>query len=176
MQLYNWDIELPYEARQRRELFALAGSALYHAQCIEMDIVTLLAINEPNFITSSPDARQKSFDTYDEQTLGRLIKNLKNRCLLSAELETELDSVLTYRNSIAHKYFKEMHEKILVVEERAHIINELLYINDVFSSLSKRLEKIVMAKLYDFGLSKDDVDKEYSKIIAIINNIDTSKK
>ena len=76
----NWLQELPPEASQRRKTFARFGRAMYYAQCVEKQLVALVAGTfNPGFLRASPEERDQFFVQEGKKTLGRLVAALREK-------------------------------------------------------------------------------------------------
>ncbi len=58
----TWQENLSADAAQRRETFARFGLAIYQAQCVERQVVILVATTfNPDFLRTSPEERDRFF-------------------------------------------------------------------------------------------------------------------
>lgn len=160
----HWQVELPLEAQQRRETFARFGLAAYEAQCVERQLGILLATTlNPRFFQSSPEERDRFFDTEFAKTLGQMLTALRARTTLAPTLEPRLRQALELRNWLAHNYFGERADSILSWDGRERMISELQETADFLASVDVELTTISEQWLQRAGISKKKIEVEMEK-------------
>lgn len=163
----DWLDELPFDAQQRREVFARFGLASYHAQCIERQIAILLAAtHNPEFLRVRPESRDHFFDREFAKTLGRLAKDLAARVQLPDDLESTIAGAVTKRNWLTHHYFWERAGWILTSDGREKMIDELQEAADFFGALDDDLTAIGLEWFERVGGSRDAIERELARYIA----------
>lgn len=154
----EWLGDLPLYAKQNRELFARFGLALYHAQCLEIQVGQLLAVHNPEFFAMSPEQRDRAFDVEHEKTLGRLIDSLVGRMQMSPSLRDRLREANRLRNWLAHRYFWERAKHILKPEGRENMIVELQEKADLFRELDRELTDFATKLIFRAGVSNQEFE------------------
>jgi hypothetical protein len=132
---------LDAESEQIRDVYAMYGLAMYHAQCLERGLAMAIAVlNSERLTTWDYDARlAENF----ESTFGQLVVRLekmtgdKHRQLVAA-----LSSAVEDRNKLTHNYFWEKAVAFSSVEGRNEMLHELATIGDRFISLDGELSEL----------------------------------
>ena len=166
----EWQEDLPFEAQQRREVFARFGLAMYFAQCLEVQIGLLLAsMYNQEFLRVPPEDRDAFFDRESQKTLGRMKRDLGNN--LSPTLENRLHEAVELRNWLAHRYFSERGINILTLEGREKMIFELQEKADFFKELDAEFNAIIEKWLFIQGISKEELESEVASFFRE-NNVE----
>jgi hypothetical protein len=121
------------EDEQHKEVYAHFGLAIFMAQVLEHAIVNALVCCDliPNRRGHALSQQEWSvevdrfMDGQFENTMGRLIKALKDAMVLPQDLVDHLDESLRRRNFLIHSYFRERDVVWLTEEGRLLMINEL---------------------------------------------------
>ncbi len=94
------------ESHQIREVYAAYGLCMFMCQAIETDLALLIAgVYGPGPRKITKSQFDELLQSYQEKTMGQVIRDLK-KTPISVELLTELEnSVLKKRNWLAHSYF-----------------------------------------------------------------------
>lgn len=154
------------DARQRREVFARYGLAMYHAQCVEKSLAILLsAVFNERFLSSTPKVRDELFDQALGKTLGVLFRELERKVTVPPRLRDVLQRVLSQRNWMAHDYFYERAGEILTREGRKKMIEELTKLSDEFSKLDDHLTSTYQKWAKKVGIGQEIVDEQMRRLI-----------
>lgn len=94
-------------------------------------------------------------DQQFEQTLGRLIRGLKNATSVSAELEGLLTDALKTRNFLTHHFFRERAEVFMSRDGREEMIRELERAQRLFEAADDTLIETVKPLREKFGLTDE---------------------
>jgi hypothetical protein len=141
------------QSREAREIYALAGLALYCAQCLEHEIVNTLGIvailKTPK---ESADLRRTSdYESYVDgvwneafrKTLGGLISSLrKSGVQETRDLEDDLNRSLDARNCLVHSYFRDRAASFLTPAGRQMMAQELTKMRDQFAKTDRALHEL----------------------------------
>ena len=74
------------ESEHIKEVYAYFGLAMYHAQCLEKQLVMILATKyEPGPTRITRTEFDSIFEELDSRTLGQLVSEIKNLKALSNE-------------------------------------------------------------------------------------------
>ena len=146
-----------------KEVYAHFGLAMYLAQCIEHAIVLLLVYTDliPRWTKriSSLKQWQDEFDLFMylhfEQTLGRLLNNLRTKMPVPSNLEQLLVKSLKKRNWLAHDYFRERAVDFMSKVGRDGMIQELQGAQELFTQTEKALDAVVRPIRERQGLTDD---------------------
>lgn len=157
---------LDADARQRREVFARYGLAMYHAQCIEKSLAILLsAVFEKRFLSSTPEVRDELFDQAFGKTLGVLFRELERRVSVPPQLRGSLKTALRGRNWLAHDYFFERAGELLTRKGREKMIEELTKLSDDFSKIDNQLASIYEKWTQKVGITQEVIDEQMRKLV-----------
>lgn len=145
-------------SQEAREVYALAGLALYNAQCLEHQIINILmVVAEIKTLTkirkqpaphTKEVAKYQSYidDLWDEtfrKTLGVLIKSLRETGVtLPPEIEGDLHRCHDERNRLVHRYFRERAAPFQTSAGRRAMAEELTGMLDLFAKTDRALEEL----------------------------------
>jgi len=91
-----------------KDVYAYAGLALYWCQCFEQTLANILILQAR---ITKQCVTLEQLDQYEEhveaQTLGRLLKEVRQQVTFDEQAETLLPEALKQRNFLAHHFFKE---------------------------------------------------------------------
>ena len=154
---------LDAESEQVREVYAYFGLAMYWAQCLEQSIfLHLLFFDHFPRAVEAYTTREKwaeDFDNYERQelsqTMGRLIRRLKEAGQPTVEVNCALNEALKDRNWLAHGYFAERAVDFTCQEGRERMINELDALTNKFRSCAELLDAITQPVQSGFGLTEE---------------------
>lgn len=163
----EWLEELPFEAQQKREVFARFGLAMYYANCLERQIGLLLAtMYNQKFLQVQTEERDSFFDREAKKTFGQMVRDLGNKAQLSTTLESKLQKALKLRNTLAHRYFWERAFNITTLEGREKMIVELQKKADFFKELDREFKHLLLQWFYSKGGSKEEYELELAKYLS----------
>ena len=161
----EWQEDLPFEAQQRREVFARFGCAMYFAQCLEVQIGLLLAsMYNQDFLRVPSEDRDAFFERESRKTLGRMKKDLGKNAHMSPTLDSRLREAVKLRNWLAHRYFFERAINILTLEGREKMIFELQKKADFLKELDDEFTAILEKWFFSKGGSKEELESEMAKL------------
>lgn len=155
------------ESKQIKEVFARFGLAIYWAQVLEHQIVNM-------FIAAKLHEKQRItrgdidiiFDERFNQTMGKLIKELKDTYKVSPQMVRQLEDSLKTRNMLAHRYFRERVTVFATIEGRSEMIRELDKAIKDFESVDKILTDISMKIAEKYGVTQEMIDKLTEEILS----------
>ena len=161
------DEELQFCNRQKREVFARFGCAMYYSQCFEQQIRLMLTTMYNNrFLTVPPEDRDSFYSEYLKDTLGKMVKVLGEKTKLSQALEERLKQAVDLRNWLAHHYFYERAREILTQDGRESMISELQDTADVFRVLDIEFTEVSRKWACKLGITQEDVDTEIKRYLS----------
>ena len=103
-----------------------------------------------------------------EETLGRLIRNLKSVASVPADLEGLLAKALKRRNFLTHHFFRERAEMFMSREGREKMIEDLKSAQQLFDAADERLTQVATPLREKYGLSDERLqpfmDEYFKKI------------
>ncbi len=146
------------DEQRRKDVFAWFGAAAYHAQCFEVELQILLILTHR---LEHPDATPDELEDFDvrlsRRTLGRLLRDLRERFTLHPDFDALLDGYRVKRNYLMHEYFFTNAKELLTAEGCGAMVTELRALADslreadaIARALSKRMRRIL-------GISEADV-------------------
>jgi hypothetical protein len=158
------------DSRETREVYALAGLALYCAQCLEHEIVNVLALSAMlrRSLRRPPEGEEEDYEKYidkvwDEgfqKTLGGLITSLrKSGVKVPTDLRNELARSLDARNRLVHAFFRERAELWFECYGRHTMADELKEIREQFVSADRALHALTEPLRVARGFSDRVVDR-----------------
>ncbi len=148
--------------------FAQFGSAYYHANVLEHEIVNILAMSR--IVTAQRDAERLFSDPWDDKTkatMGKLVKELEPHTQTDPELATDIIEALRLRNYLAHSFWRERADDFCSEAGRARMIDFLIATRNHFQDVERRLSKDVGAPTFrQWGMTPEAVEAWYQDKIA----------
>ena len=158
--------DLDLNSKQRREVFARYGLAMYCVQCVERSLAILISsVFNKDFISSSPNIRDGFYNQAFSKTLGRLMKELEMKITIPPNLKQNLIYTLNKRNWLAHNYFYERAGEILTSKGREKMINELTELMEGFKRVDNHLEFIIDKWVTKIGISNEVIEEKMKRLI-----------
>jgi hypothetical protein len=155
------------ESDQTRDVYAHFGLAVYLAQCLEQSIFLHLM-----FVDHFPQAIGKhksrgewitAFDSFESrelsQTLGKLVRRLKEAGQPTDTIRNLLEDALRKRNWLVHGYFADRATRFLNEPGRSSMIEELQAAQAVFRNAAREIDEVTRPIARKYGLT-DEVWKE----------------
>jgi hypothetical protein len=122
----------------REELYLRAGRGLELCQLLETEIGTALlaldALVTRSHLKPDPDQYLRLRDAIEKQTLGRSLKQMKEKLKLQEDLEEILANALKARNDLAHKFYARHGLKIIDDAGRTEMLS---YLNVLIRTLEQ---------------------------------------
>jgi hypothetical protein len=134
------------ETEGMKEVCAAFGLAAYHAQVCERKIMVLVSFVSASQIRTA-SAYDDEFERFDAQTLGQLLKSLRQVMKIDSATEETLKTALEKRNYLAHQFFWEHSENVLSGTGRSRMLSELSDHACFFSTLALQLDVITKASV-----------------------------
>lgn len=165
---------LDSESYQVREVYAYFGLAMYWAQCLEQSIFLNLLVFEhfpkaiPTYTT--PEAWAESLDQYEarelSQTMGKLIRRLRDAGQSTALIEQLLDHALKSRNWLAHGFFSDRALDFVSPDGRVRMLEELDTLRDLFASTAHEIDAVTMPIAKRYGLTDEKLAEIEAQMLA----------
>ena len=146
-----------------KNVYAHFGLAIYFAQVLEHALVNTMICAEllPQRAgkPESKGERETEFDAFVnekyQQTLGRLIRALKNATSIPPDLESVLTEALEKRNFLAHHYFRERAEEFMSWSGRERMIEELQGAQENLDDTATRITAVERPLREKYGLTDE---------------------
>ncbi len=157
-----------------RDIFYNVGMCLYHAQCLEMNIVTmLLFLDFATLDGKSPinkETWQKEFKRYEEDvwklSLGKLIRNLQKVSKDKDDpIYDSLEKCRVSRNWLAHHFVRDRYSKIFNENGKNETLAVLLENQQLFKETSDILSQQVLQYLQSTGYSNQDLISRFENMV-----------
>lgn len=150
---------------QAREIYANFGLAVYYGQVLEHGIVNAMVIlrlpDRNRFTKGDIDA---FMDQQFENTLGKLIKNLREELPLPIDLENLLKQSLKMRNWLCHDYFRERSVEFMTEHGRKNMLAELFEAKELLVRTDKLLTSVVQPIADRCGITEVTIQGEYEAL------------
>lgn len=160
---------LTEEDEQSKHIYAVAGLALYWAQCFEMNLQQAIVGVEKfshNTITTPEE-----YDLFDEKnskmTMGRLLCEIRKVISVEKNIAELLEKALKKRNFLIHRFFKDYALDFMDTEGRKKMLSELLDYINLFKIADASIDCINRLFFNALGLTDPDIEKiiqEYKKM------------
>lgn len=161
--------DLDYENELAKNLYAHYGLAVYLSQVLEHGIINYMVMykafknisekkykNESDYIKFTDDYFASCF----KKTMGSLISELKTFNSVANETMQLLEKCLEQRNKLAHRYFRENVCSHNNTTGQSEMIDELLDMQELFSSTDKILDDAIRPLRIKLGISDEKIEKE----------------
>ena len=151
------------EDEEVREVYAYYGLALYWASCLEQSIFQHLLFFEhfPKALASykNPEKWEREFDEFEaremKQTMGKLVRRLKEAGQPTKEIEASLDQSLKARNWLVHSYFPARAIQFTLSDGRVSMISELQSLRDQFMECADAIDELSKPILKRYGFTEE---------------------
>ncbi|HEX7423358.1 MAG TPA: hypothetical protein VF311_05665 [Terriglobales bacterium] len=132
---------LDSESEQIREVYAMYGLAMYHAQCLERGLAMAIAVLNSERLTAwDYDARlAESFESTFGLLVTRFAEMVGNN---HQQLLVKLMGAVDDRNKLTHHYVWDRAVAFCSVEGRNEMLRELASIGDRFASLDEEVSEV----------------------------------
>jgi hypothetical protein len=174
---------------ETREVYALAGLALYMAQVLEHGVVNaVVAIRQiewlkskhllgqvvgvvggthPQVVESLTEQIERLWDDNFGLTLGQLIKSISSEVTVDDDLQIALDQSLKARNRLAHRFFREHDINCLNAHGRRFMARELDEMRELFVSTDRLLQPVTDQLWKILGVTPDLVARAAEQSISL---------
>jgi hypothetical protein len=169
VRLSSW-VSAPGDAEniETREMYALAGLALYQAQCLEHEIVNSLGLAAilPFWTTTKrPKSRAEYvayvdsvWDENYERTLGQLLHSLRQAGIaIPPALDSLLLQSLENRNRLVHRYFRERANDWFTSEGRRSLADGLNGMAELFRKADHALHEVTSKARSAIGITEQTI-------------------
>jgi hypothetical protein len=148
-----------------KNVYAHFGLAMYSAQVLEHGLANTMMCAELLPRRAGKPVPKKAweaeFDAFMneqyQQTLGRLIRALKNATSVPPDLEGLLAAALEKRNYLTHQYFRERAEAFMSWQGREEMIEELRGAQKLFDDAEARLTAVERHLREKYGLTDESL-------------------
>jgi hypothetical protein len=135
---------------QVRDVYAEFGLPMGVAQSLERQLVFLIiAAYEPLSGNLTADAYDGLLAKLSQQTLGTLIRKLRDSFDVPTDFDQRLQETLRLRNWLTHHYFADRTAEFQSPEGRAEMIRELDKISDRLNELDEYFDHLLVNWLVD---------------------------
>lgn len=146
-----------------KNVYAHFGLAMYFAQVLEHGLANAMMSAQLLPQRAGRPVKKKEweaeFDAFMneqyQQTLGRLIRALKNSTSVPSSLEGLLAEALERRNYLTHHYFRERAEAFMSWKGREQMIEELQGAQELFDLADSRLTAVEKQLREKYGLTDE---------------------
>jgi len=167
-------MQLDPESEQIREVYAHFGLAIYLAQCLEQSIFQHLLFFDhlPRVLANYTNFESwtKDFDRYEAQelgqTMGKLIRRLREAGQPPDALEPLLEECLKNRNWLAHGYFSDRAIKFTISDGREQMIAELEILQERFHACAELLDEASLPAMRKLGFTDEMFAKVQAEMIS----------
>jgi hypothetical protein len=157
-----------------KEVYARFGLALYFAQVLEHGIVNALVIldlipsrrHTARSAAEWGDVVDQFMSQHFEDTMGRMIRDLRAVTNVPQDLEGLLRDALKRRNWLAHHFFRERASEFMSARGRDLMIREVEECRAAFELADERLDQIVRPVRIGAGLTDQMLEHVFDSMKA----------
>jgi hypothetical protein len=151
-----------------RETYANFGLAIFKAQVLEHGIVNAMVVARmPNRDRIGRRDIDAFMDRQFENTLGQLLRELKNYAAVPNDLSQVLAEALSTRNWLAHDYFRERAQDFVTDSGCHRMMAELEAAQQTFDRADQQLDELVRPIRDRFGVTDAAIASEVRKLLPI---------
>ena len=166
----NFDPDMDKASEQIKEVYACYGLAMYWAQCLEQSIFQHLLFFDyfPKALKAykNPLQWESEFGEYEshemKQTMGKLIRRVREAGQPTKEIEAALEEALKLRNWLAHGYFSDRAIQFTISNGRQEMLTELESVYSVFQNCAALIDDVTKPVIQKMGLT-EEMMKEIEK-------------
>jgi len=139
-----------------KEVYAHFGLCMYFAQVFETGLINILTALET---AASPQPIRQTFDDFytkhETLTFGNLMKGLGKHSFLPADLETEVRSLKSERDHLAHRFFRDHDIDFMSVGGCNVMIESLTGRVERFRAVDSRVSELEDLAMTKIGFNAD---------------------
>ena len=162
------------ESEHVREVYAHYGLAMYWAQCLEQSIFQQLLFFDhfPKAVATytTPENWAADYDKYEMQelgnTMGKLIRRLREVGQSTEAVEQALSAALKGRNWLAHGYFPDRAIDFTLPDGRDRMIAEIDLLRDQFRECAAQLDAVSLPAARKLGFTDEMLEMVQAEMIA----------
>jgi len=148
-------------------LYANYGLAMYNAQLLEQQAINMLAIHKI-FKTRATTQEDKDtiWESYDfsTKTLGVMANDLKQAYNISDEDMMEFNTVLYWRNTLTHKYFRFNDVLFLSESGRKRMVSDFAKFTFSAKAVDEKLERYLEKYHKRAGITQESIKAMYDEV------------
>jgi len=157
---------IDYSQLGYKEMFANYGLTALAAQALEKTVLLLLAGVECLEMSQISEVDlHDALDKHDRETLGRLIRALRDKVAFPQALETDLQTALERRNYVMHDFFLLRFDSRRLSESPEKLSEELRPIRDLFDDVQNRVDTIIATIQHQVGVSEAKLDEDAKRLL-----------
>ena len=156
-----------------RDVYAYYGLAMYWASCLEQSIFQHLLFFDhfPRAFASYENAEkwEREFDEFEskemKQTMGKLVRRLKESGQPTTKIEASLDQSLKARNWLVHSYFPDRAVQFMLSDGRIEMISELQSLRDQFMDCANAIDELSKPILEKHGFTEEFQQRALDELV-----------
>jgi hypothetical protein len=150
-----------------KEPYAFFGLAAYYVQCFEQSLILIIvALKATNRIILTTAEMEHAFERLDKQTLGILIKQLRDVMVIDDKFSETLAYLLEKRNYIMHHFFERNSEKWYGDASRRAMIDELRDLAQAFQDGDHMIVDLFKPLWARLGVTEESIQREMQKLMS----------
>lgn len=154
------------EQDRTKHIYAVAGLALYAAQCFEREMLHLLLVqNRTTGRIRSPEEYDMLEGRLTRKTLGNLMKRVNEVVEVNEHGKSLLTDALRARNALAHGFFWTHAENFMTTTGQRKMMDELLGHVHLFKTADHFCGIIGNVLMDSLGVSQETIDKSYQELL-----------
>lgn len=159
------------EEDRAKHIYAIAGLALYTAQCFEREILQVLLVeNRAAGRDWSPEEYDILEGKLSQKTLGRLLQRVTEVVDVNEDGKSLLAHALRARNALAHGFFWTHAKHFMTTAGQRKMMDELLGYIRLFRMADGLCGIIVKVLMRGLGIPVETIDKLYEELLEELEN------
>jgi hypothetical protein len=161
------DVLVP-EYNNPKEPYAFFGLAAYYVQCFEQSLILIIvALKAVNRIILTQPEMNDALSHLDKQTLGILIKHLREIMKVDDRFSETLADLLVKRNYLMHHFFERNTEKWYGNASRRAMIDELQDLAQAFQDGDHMIVDLYKPLWGRLGVTEESIQREMQKLMSV---------
>ena len=155
---------LPITPGEFANVMSEVGFAIWQIQILEQGLAYhLVLVHKASAKTARADV-EAMFVKTEKQTLGRLLKTLRDDSLLASKILSRLESLVEERNWLVHRSRHENRTDLYSRAKRLALIRRIHAIADEALAISETLQQTTEDHLVAQGMPKSEMETRAAKI------------
>lgn len=153
------------QSGNHKDVFAHFGLAAYHAQCFEMELKNIfILLLRANNRTWPISLLEQCETVLDKQTLGTLLRDIRNVVAFDDGCVAAVESALATRNRLMHGYYERHAADLLSDEGRGRMIRELEEYQQSFVTADAIARSVSGALGKALGITNEMLESELQRM------------
>lgn len=159
--IYTPDID---DGEHIKEVYAHAGLALYHAQCLETELINMLTMFKVSGLENvTRGDLDDLFENHRKKTLGGLLTLARKQVTFDSSAEATFEEALDNRNFLIHHFFFQNVRELATKDGRAKMLVDLQRLTQSFDAADNLASEITETLRQKLGVTDQRIKEAIAK-------------